>query len=720
LKLREDAYWAVSPTGVAFLTHQGLVTLTGASIAQWVERLAPFLDGRQSLEQLTAALSPERRRRVEEIVTALLDRGVVRTVGDDGDESDGDDDDGGHGLSAADAAAYRAELGFLGYFRDSAGTAFARYRTSPVVVLGAGKLLPALARAGLRSGLRTLRVVVTPEAATDTAAMDACVELARRSGRAQQLDWHTAGLGGAAELAGVLDGAALVVHACESPAIERARLLDRLCAQRGITLVQAVADGAEVWLSPAGRVGTDSPGAADGWQRRAALGRWMSHTAEPGGVGVGTPDGGPAAAADPDTAATVVANQLVHDLFRYATGVRPPPPRPRLTCIDLETLASREHHFLAHPFSRAAAAATETEFLNRFEELEAGQVLGADEFSTRVVACTDARLGVFGEITEGGFTQLPVHVCQAAVSDPVGLLGPGAPAPVVTGAGVDFAGARYQAALRALETYASLMVDPRRLLTHDGAALLGPADPSVEVHAAVGALRAGEVEGWVRAFGLAAQRPELVPAGRVFPALAREPGMPYRPPLGVAAAFSWATAVEAGLVAHCQALTVAGTVAAETVYPLVDLASVPGGEETGWYLAMVAALGEAVAVHDVTGPLGVPTFACSLAGRTVAYGCAASATGALADGLGRLLLAYQARADGEPAYTPDPVPDLPLPLRGSTPRPVRRHPPLGVRALAATLARNGYHTATVPLDHDPEVFRVMPYVAHVVVTDAGV
>jgi hypothetical protein len=250
-------------------------------------------------------------------------------------------------------------------------------------------------------------------------------------------------------------------------------------------------------------------------------------------------------------------------------------------------------------------------------------------------------------------------------------------------------------------------------------------DPFAEVHAAVARLRPGETEGWVRALDLAAQRPRLLPAGRVFPALDQRPGPSYRPPIGVAAAFSWAAAVEAGLVAHCRALTVADAVAGEEVYPLLDLASVdlagvPAGEDTGWYLAMVAALGEPVAVHDVTGPLGVPTFACSLAGRTVAYGCAASATGALADGLGRLLLAYQARANGEPAYAPDPVPDLPLPLRGSTPRPVRPHPPLGVRALAATLARSGYHTAAVPLDHDPEVFRVMPYVAHVVVTDAGV
>jgi hypothetical protein len=748
LKLREDAYWAASPAGAAFLTHQGLVTLTGASVAQWVDRLTPFLDGRHTLAQLTAALPPERRQRVEEIVTALLDRGVVRIVG--GDDGDDDGGGGGPGLPTADVATYRAELEFLGYFRDAPATAFARYRASPTVLLGAGRLLPAVARAGLRSGLRALRVVVTSEVPTDTAALDACAELAGQPGRAQRLDWQAAGAGDIGEVAGALDGAALVVHACDAPApvvqpgddsaLARARLLDRLCAERGIPLVQALADGAVVWLSPAGRVGTDGPGASDGWQRRAALKGLMPRSAKPGGTDAGTPEAGPAepaadpatadpatAVADPATAATVVANQLVHDLFRYATGVRPPPRWAQLTHIDLDTLAGREHRFLAHPFSRPATAAGEAEFLGRVEELEAGQPLGAEEFSARAVACTDARLGVFGEITEGGFAQLPVHVCQVAVSDPVGLLGPAAPAPVVTGSGVDFAGARYQAALRALETYASLAVDPRRLVTRDGAGLPGPggatpadphADPFVELHAALARLRAGELEGWVRAFDVAARRPRLLPAGRVFPALTRRPGGPYRPPLGVAAAFSWAQAVEGGLVAHCRALSVADATAAEEVFPLVDIDTVPAGADLAWYLAMVAALGEPVTVHDVTGPLGVPTVACSLGGRTVAYGCAASTTGALADGLGRLLLAYQARADGEPGYAPDPVPDLPPPLRGSTPRPVASHLPLGVPALAAALARRGYHAEAVPLDHDPEVFRAMPYVAHVVVTAA--
>jgi hypothetical protein len=58
LALREDAYYAPSPndTGAVILTHQGRVSLTGPSIYQWIDRLAPFLNGQNSLPELTAAL----------------------------------------------------------------------------------------------------------------------------------------------------------------------------------------------------------------------------------------------------------------------------------------------------------------------------------------------------------------------------------------------------------------------------------------------------------------------------------------------------------------------------------------------------------------------------------------------------------------------------------------------------------------------------------------
>jgi hypothetical protein len=323
-------------------------------IYQWIERLAPFLNGQHALSELTASLPPERRQLVEQIVTTLLERGVVRQLG--ADEP--------HGLSASEAATYRAELDFVGYFRDSAGRAFQRYRDSPALVLGAGRLLPAVVRAGLRSGLREVRAVITPEGPTDSALLEVCAQRAAQRDGAQRLRWHTQSVVTADELAALLDEVELVIHVCDQPLDSRARLLDRLslvdrlCAERGVPLAQAMAHGQEVWVGLAGRVGVDGPGASDGWRRLAALGEAASST----------PAGGVATT----STATVVANQLVQDLFRYTTEVRPPARRPEMIRIQPDTLHGQEHSFLAHPFSLATTAESEGEFLARISELEGG------------------------------------------------------------------------------------------------------------------------------------------------------------------------------------------------------------------------------------------------------------------------------------------------------------------------------------------------------------
>src|SRR5262249_15852445 len=133
-----------------------------------------------------------------------------------------------------------------------------------------------------------------------------------------------------------------------------------------------------------------------------------------------------------------------------------------------------------------------------------------------------------------------------------------------------------------------------------------------------------------------------------------------------------------------------------------------------------------VTVHEVTGSLGVPTFACSLAGRTVSYGCGVSSTLALRDGLLRLLLAYQAQANDEPAYAPPAVPDLPPHLPRPPPQPpqpppapVRPPPPLAAPAPVPAAPRRGPPPPVVPPAPDPEVHKIMPYSAHVVVPQPG-
>src|SRR5207302_7972043 len=127
-------------------------------------------------------------------LATLLDRGVVREVRDDRP----------HGLSAGEAAAYEPEIGFVRYFRDSPEQAFERYRRGLAVVVGAGALLPAVVRAGLRSGIGAVRAVITSECATDLDRLDAYADRGRRRVPAHRLERASAEWRSVEEAAGAL------------------------------------------------------------------------------------------------------------------------------------------------------------------------------------------------------------------------------------------------------------------------------------------------------------------------------------------------------------------------------------------------------------------------------------------------------------------------------------------------------------------------------------
>lgn len=366
----------------------------------------------------------------------------------------------------------------------------------------------------------------------------------------------------------------------------------------------------------------------------------------------------PGTAAPGGAAVAVVANRLVHSAFRAITGldeVR----SDHVVRIDLSTLADERHRVVPHPLAGPVAAGT---------PVVGGPQLAEETFSQQAVSCADDRLGLFGEPTEGDLAQIPLHVCRISVSDPVGLLA-GAPVPVVTGAGLDFRTARHRAALRAFACYASLVVDRRRL---DG--------------------------GFVTGYALDTGEPVPVPATAAFPAGVAEAA-------GVAAGYSWDEAVENGLMAHCRELAATELSTAVRVEP-----------PEGRYRSILDAIGLPVTLHDITGSLGVPTFLSHLDGRPAGCASRLDTADALTDTLEQTVLHYQAQVNDQPLYAPPAVPALP---ENPTADPVpATRPSATLPGAAAALAARGLRPVAVPLDHDPEATRIMPYSVRVVLLDS--
>jgi putative thiazole-containing bacteriocin maturation protein len=689
-KLKGDVYWIPVPDGVFVLSSQASRSIKGQQIAQWLDRLAPYLDGSNTVDDLVADLSADKQQMVRTLIAFLARNGYVKDATKDEP----------HSLSADEQRVYEPEISYIDYFADSAAHRFKRYRESSIVVIGSGLTLAALVRALLQAGLRRVHVMTTGECPADMTLLIEDIRLTCDRDPSQEIIHHVLAGGEDAVPADALDDADMVVHVSDRPMIGRALALARLCGQRRRVSLQGVVVDGCAWLGPVASPGGE-PGWEDAWRRLQANlpgeGEGESSTyafADAPGSAPGPFLAGPTAA--------IVGNHLGFTCFKHIAGVGT--GTEHLTRIDLETLRTTTHRFAAHPLARPAGPEDDLEFLARMCALKDGAPVDGDTFSQRAAECFDERLGLFTALAEGDLTQLPLSVAQVVVSNPVDLIDISSGHPYAVGVGDDFVSARRRATQRAFEIYASIMVDRRRLVPAEDMAA-----PNSAAHQTL----------W--GFDLLDAKPRRIDAGLAFPCMTRA-AAPYTRPVGLTSGFDWAQSVTRGLLDQCAALTAAESRRCHAPFAAVDLSTLPLEEKGLRYQRILDSVGVPVSVYDITGSLGVPTYAFCVGTETIAYMAGVGCASAITEGLELVLLSYQAKANMQPQYAPPPVADLPLSLHGSAS--AQRGPAspqdqdLQWPSLAEALASSGYRPMIVPLDHDPAVCQILPYIFQLVIDDA--
>ncbi|WP_127936683.1 YcaO-like family protein [Nonomuraea polychroma] len=433
--------------------------------------------------------------------------------------------------------------------------------------------------------------------------------------------------------------------------------LQRACAQRAIPLALMVHTGDAIWLLPPGTPGWD--------HARRRMG---------------------AAAAQAGTPPVGAAALLVHAVFRALTGAMPPAERGRLVRIEQGTWTRTSHSCLPHPFARTASVRSREEFLQQVRDLLAGEPFDHASFLRRIAPCNDEYLGVF-TLTEVEEPQIPLNLCRAVLPDGEAEIG----------AGFGHDAARRDAVRKVLAVYGARTVDPRRLAGSDGRPLMdAQADPDARPKRSRTAFQRGYV------WGYEIDDPEkarLLPAADVF----------GRDRAGLAAGDDWERAVGRGLADQCLQMTMAGLASRSEPFPRIDVTAVDLHEEGRRCRDILTRLDGLPEVYDLTGPLGVPTFACCSGEVTIGYFTDLDPAEALGEGLRSALLRLQSTGYGEA----EPLPDR---LRG----PWRRTstPATDMTAVVSRLRARRRVAIAIPLDHDPEVAAIMPYLTRVVVRDA--
>jgi hypothetical protein len=180
-----------------------------------------------------------------------------------------------------------------------------------------------------------------------------------------------------------------------------------------------------------------------------------------------------------------------------------------------------------------------------------------------------------------------------------------------------------------------------------------------------------------------------------------QPSVPYIAPVGVAAGLSWPQAVAAGLAQHCERLLRRHDTGGFPAVPLVD------DPQVTRLAGLLAAAGERVIVRDLTGELSMPAYAAG----DCAAACGLTAEAAMGRALGRMLLAWQARTEGQPDYA-DPVPRWADDLCGNG-----QDAEAAVEAFTRALADAGREPVVSALGRDAEVAGLLPFVTRVTCDD---
>lgn len=146
--LPHDTVFLPTDTGMYIRRNERVMTLKGKSIHGAFLRLAPLLDGQQTLASLCAGMPEASAAALRQLLATLIDKKVLIARSDDDQAL----------LTSQERACYASQLAFLEHLVDRPGAALLRLRTARVYLDGAGIACQAAGKTLLRNGVGQLHL----------------------------------------------------------------------------------------------------------------------------------------------------------------------------------------------------------------------------------------------------------------------------------------------------------------------------------------------------------------------------------------------------------------------------------------------------------------------------------------------------------------------------------------------------------------------------------
>lgn len=641
-KLKSDTFFIPIENGVYLRNNEHAFVIKGRTLATWMERLAPLLDGNHELEQLCRGLSPEKRKTCLTLIQALAEHGYIRDTSDDYS----------HTLTAQVQETYASAITFLEYHRSSAPYHFQQFRDMRVLAIGSGDGLIALAHALLETGNRRIHLLDTGEEETDRERLTTLLSLLQNEQDAELTltsASHTAWENDAT-LSETLASFEMVLffsstRASDPPA--QINRLAKLCYSLHIAFIPAMFTAKQAMIGPAQR--PDEQGCWQCYWRRFRAAHGLSIQCEDEALLHFESATNPPLSRY--TANALVANMLALEFFKQGTGISVDTLHQRVMLLELERFTSATHRVYPHPLCSICLPPAPDPSL-AIERLRHLHDEDQQDFLKLTEQLSDGECGIFTHIEEWNFYQLPLLRCQITVAAPTeGRL------PVVSGPGLDYQQARRLGVERALIYYLERLEDRRsiRFCSYEDYASQEPVLPPQSFWGWCGRdLPAKHTLAWTSAWDLANNCLLPVPAASVYPQSSwnnLDGSLLFsRDTPAIAIGATW----EETLARALCSLKHASLIHSDTKITKIAASTYTGDESCAAYLKMLDIMSYEVELLTMTEEAGLPYVAVALNRQCVSAAAHWSTLSAIREALQNAVLFAQQRQAGEqPADDPE-------------------------------------------------------------------
>ncbi|MFD9627318.1 putative thiazole-containing bacteriocin maturation protein [Peribacillus muralis] len=427
LKVKRDTFFFPEPNrGVYFRNNISSFRMEGSAVVKWIEMLLPMFNGDHTLRELTDGLPGPYRSRVMEIAEVLYRNGFVRDISQDSP----------HQLSDQVVKGYASQIEFLDSFGDSGASRFEAYRQKKALAIGSGPLFLSLVSSLIESGLPKFHFLITDTVQTNRQRLSEIVAHGHSTDDDVAIEEVVAGKEANPQWQEIVRPFDSVLYVSQEGDIEELRELHSVCRQEWKELFPAVI------LNQVGLAGPlVSPHSNGCWE---SAWRRLHQTVFEGNQASGTYSA---------TAGAMLANVMVFEWFKEATGVTAAEQDNQFYLLNTETLEGSWHPFLSHP---GVTGKGNAKWVPDFEQK---LVQDSNRGEPSKVFMLFARLtseqsGIFHSWEEGELKQLPLAQCRVQVADPLSD-GPAMLLPEIIGTELTHEEARRESGLSGIEAYVS-------------------------------------------------------------------------------------------------------------------------------------------------------------------------------------------------------------------------------------------------------------------------